>query len=183
MVEDKLLIWRFKLGDKEALCRIYEKYKNDLLKLAIALLNDINTAEDIVEEVFTNFAQSSQTIRLSGNLKKFLSTCIANRIRNIKRDRQRHEAGNIDESQDIISNTRRPEQWAMLSEEMELLGNAMSQIVYEQREVLSLHIQSDMTFREIAKIQNVSINTVQGRYRYGLNKLRSLMNGELENET
>jgi DNA-directed RNA polymerase specialized sigma24 family protein len=46
MVEDKLLIWKFKLGNRDALRRIYEKYKNDLLKLAVALLNDVNTAED-----------------------------------------------------------------------------------------------------------------------------------------
>jgi len=82
MVEDKLLILKFKLGDKDALRRIYEKYKNDLLKLAIALLNDVNTAEDVVEEVFTAFAQSAATIRISGNLKSYLTICIANRIRN-----------------------------------------------------------------------------------------------------
>jgi DNA-directed RNA polymerase specialized sigma24 family protein len=37
-----------------------------------------------------------------------------------------------------------------------------------------------MTFRQIAKIQNTSINTIQGRYRYGMDKLRSILNGEIE---
>jgi len=37
-----------------------------------------------------------------------------------------------------------------------------------------------MKFRDIAKLQQVSINTVQGRYRYGLNRLRSTLNGEAE---
>ena len=180
MIEDKLLIWKFKLGDQDALRRIYEKYKNDLLKLAIALLNDINIAEDVVEEIFTTFAQSAATISISGNLKSYLTICVANRIRNTKRDRQRHEASDIDESQGFICQTRRPEQWAILNEEMELLNHALSQIPYEQREVLSLYMQGDITFRQIAKIQNVSINTVQGRYRYGLNKLRSLLNGEMK---
>jgi DNA-directed RNA polymerase specialized sigma24 family protein len=36
-----------------------------------------------------------------------------------------------------------------------------------------------MKFRAIAKSQNVSINTVQSRYRYGLDKLRSLLNSEV----
>jgi len=36
-----------------------------------------------------------------------------------------------------------------------------------------------LTFKEIARIQDVSISTVQGRYRYGIDKLRSLLNGEL----
>ena len=49
--------------------------------------------------------------------------------------------------------------------------------------MVSLYTQGDLTFRQIAAIQNVSINTVQGRYRYGITKLRSILNGELENET
>ncbi len=179
MVEDRLLIWKFKLGNRNALRRIYEKYKNDLLKLAIALTNDVNTAEDVVQDAFVGFAQSAARIKTSGNLKKYLATCVANRIRNRKRDRQRHEASGIDDSDCVISDSKRPEQWAILSEEMELLSDAMAQIPYEQREVVGLYMQGGMTFRQIAKVQNASINTIQGRYRYGLNKLRSILNSEV----
>ena len=180
MVEDRLLIWKFKLGNRDALRRIYEKYKNDSLKLAVALVNDVNTAEDVVQDVFVAFAQSAAKIRTRGNLKKYLVTCVANRIRNQKRDQQRHETSSINDSDYIISDLQRPEQWAILSEELELLSNALAQIPYEQREVVTLYMQGGMTFRQIAKIQNASINTVQGRYRYGLNKLRSILNSEID---
>ena len=180
MVEDRLLIWKFKLGNRDALRRLYEKYKNDLLKLAVSLVNDVSTAEDVVQDVFVNFAQSADKIQPRGNLKKYLITCVANRIRNRKRDRQRHETSGIDDLDYAISDVNRPEQWAILSEELALLSNAMAQIPYEQREVVTLYMQGNMTFRQIAKIQNASINTVQGRYRYGLNKLRSILNGEIE---
>ena len=179
MVEDRLLIWKFKLGNRDALQRIYEKYKNDLLKLAVALTNDVNTAEDVVQDVFVAFAKSAEKIRTRGNLKKYLVTCVANRIRNRKRDQQRHETSSINGLDSAISDENRPEQWAILSEELKLLSNAMAQIPYEQREVLTLYMHGDMTFRQIAKIQNVSINTIQGRYRYGLNKLRSILNSEV----
>ena len=43
-----------------------------------------------------------------------------------------------------------------------------------------LHLQAQMSFRQIAEAQDVSINTVMSQYRYGLQKLRSLLNGELE---
>jgi len=179
MVEDRLLIWKFKLGNTDALRRIYEKYKNDLLKLAVALTNDINTAEDVVQDVFVSFAQSAARIQPGGNLKKYLATCVANRIRNARRDQQRHEASGIDDSDCVITDAKRPEQWAILSEELELLSNAMAQIPYNQREVIGLYMQGGMTFRQIAKVQNASINTIQGRYRYGLNKLRSILNSEV----
>ncbi len=180
MVEDRLLIWKFKLGNRDALRRIYEKYKNDLLKLAVALVNDVNTAEDVVQDVFVGFAQSAAKIQPHGNLRKYLVTCVANRIRNRKRDQQRHEASSINDSDCIISDSKRPEQWAILSEELELLSDAMAQIPYEQREVLALYMQGDMTFRQIAKVQNASVNTIQGRYRYGLNKLRSILNSKVK---
>ncbi len=58
MLEDKLLIWKFKCGSSEALCRIYRKYGDYLLALATALLEDVNTAEDVVHDVFCKFIES-----------------------------------------------------------------------------------------------------------------------------
>jgi RNA polymerase sigma-70 factor (ECF subfamily) len=183
MIEDQLLIWRFKLDDRDALERIYEKYKNDLLKLAIALLGDVHTAEDVVQDVFVAFAQSAARIRPVGNLRKYLLTCVANRIRNQRRNAQRRATSDLDETDRLANGSRRPEQWATLSEELERLSSAMAQLPYEQREVVGLYIEGHITFRQIAKLQNVSINTAQGRYRYGIKKLRSMLNGEWKHET
>jgi RNA polymerase sigma-70 factor (ECF subfamily) len=180
MIEDKLLIWKFKCGSKDALRRIYEKYKNQMLKLAVVLVNDVNAAEDTVQDVFVNFAQSAAEISLSGNLKKYFAVCVTNRIRNRKRDQQRHKLASINEANDVSCDLRRPEQWAILSEQLKMLSNAMARIPDEQREVIALYMQDEMTFKQIAKIQNVSVNTIQGRYRYGLDKLRSLLDSEVE---
>ena len=57
-MEDKLLIWKLKRGHREALRWIYDKYHNQLLKLAVLMTGDPDTAEDIVQDVFTRFAQS-----------------------------------------------------------------------------------------------------------------------------
>jgi RNA polymerase sigma factor (sigma-70 family) len=183
MMEDRLLIWRFKQGSRDALQRIYQKHKNDLLKLAVSLVTDVNTAEDVVQDVFVSFAQSASRISIRGDLRKYLVACVANRARNRKRDESRHETVGLDGAESLACESRRPEQWAILNEQLRRLSGAMAQIPYDQREAVSLYMQGDLTFRQIAEIQNASINTVQGRYRYGMHKLRSLLNGELENET
>jgi RNA polymerase sigma-70 factor (ECF subfamily) len=180
MMEDRILLWKFKRGSRKALQRVYEKYRTDLLKLAVSLVTDVNTAEDVVQDVFVSFAQSAQKIGLAGDLRKYLVTCVANRIRNRRRDRQRHEAIGLNGADGLVCGSRRPEQWVMLNEELQSLSRALAQIPYEQREVVSLYAQGDLTFRQIAAIQNASINTVQGRYRYGIQKLRSILNSELE---
>jgi RNA polymerase sigma-70 factor (ECF subfamily) len=182
MVEDRILIWRFQRGSGDALRRIYEKYKNDLLKLAVSLTGDVAAAEDVVQDVFVSFAQTGRRIRPTGDLRKYLVTCVANGVRNRQRYRRRHPTSGIEDVAWVPCGEPNPEQWAVLNEELRQLSRAMAQIPFEQREVVSLYMEGDLTFRQIAAIQNVSINTVQGRYRYGLTKLRSLLNGELHDE-
>ena len=178
MVEDKLLIWRFKRGSREALRRIYEKYVVYLVTLATALLNDVSTAEDIVHDVFVSFAQSAERLRLEGSLKAYLATCVVNRVRDRVRSRQRQPSA-LDEAQSICSTANGPELYAVCSEELQQLSRAMAQLPYEQKEVVMLHVHGGMMFKHIAKSQHVSINTVQSRYRYALDKLRSLLDGEM----
>ena len=73
MLEDKLLIWKLKYGSRDALCRIYQKYRNDLFALAVALSNDKALAEDIVHDVFVSFARLAGKLQLRGSLKSYPS--------------------------------------------------------------------------------------------------------------
>jgi len=179
-MEDKLLIWEFKRGSREALRRIYDKYHGNLLKLAIVLTGNMNTAEDVVQEVFIKFAQSATRFGLSGSLKSYLITSTLNCVRNRRRDDLRHRTQNLNEIEDLPSMARRPDQWAVLGEELERLSSAMACLPYEQREVVTLRMEANMTFRKIAGLQKTSISTVHGRYRYGIEKLRSLLNSEVK---
>jgi len=83
MLEDKLLVWKFNRGDLDALRGMYEKYKDDLVTLAAALLTDASSAEDVVHDVFVSFIRSSGKFRLTGSLKGYLATCVANNARNV----------------------------------------------------------------------------------------------------
>ena len=178
-MEDTLLVWKFKRGSRDALCRIYEKYEDDMLTLAVSLLNDVATAEDVVHDVFVSFAQSAEKIRLNGNLKGYLATCVVNLSRDGIRARQR-QPNRLGEDEQVCSDSNAPPQSLARDEQLRQLSHAMTQLPYEQREVVLLHLRGGMTFKAIAKSQSVSINTVQSRYRYGLDKLRSLLNSEAE---
>jgi DNA-directed RNA polymerase specialized sigma24 family protein len=46
-----------------------------------------------------------------------------------------------------------------------------------------LHMYSGLSLRALAKAQGLSANTVMSRYRYGMDKLRSLLNGDCSHET
>ncbi len=179
MLEDKLLVLKLKRRRVDALRRIYEKYKEELLALAVALSNDRAIAEDVLHDVFVSFAQYAEGLRLRMSLKSYLSTCIANRIRNLKHAKTQ-QAMQLSKAEHFSKDCDRPEQMAMSAELYRRIEQAMAQLPYDQREAIVLHLQSGMTFRTIAESQGVSINTTQSRYRYGLDKLRSLLNSEAE---
>ena len=179
MLEDRFLIWKLKWGNREALARIYEKYRDDLLGLAGALSNEKSFAEDAVHDVFVGFVSSAKQFQLTGSLKSYLATCVANKVRNANRSKQ-GQLVRLDETATLESPLKRPDQWIIADEEFNRLAGALGQLPYDQREAVVLHVQVDMKFREIAKLQNVSIKTVQSRCRYGLEKLRSLLDNEVE---
>ena len=70
VLEDKLLVWKFNRGSTEALCRIYEKYSDDLVRIAAGLLNDKSIAEDIVQDVFLMFVHSAGKYEIRRNLSR-----------------------------------------------------------------------------------------------------------------
>jgi RNA polymerase sigma-70 factor (ECF subfamily) len=179
MLEDKMLLWKMKHGSSDAPCRIYEKHKRDMLSLANALLHDLNAAEDVVHDVFVSFVQSIDEFKLTGSLKGYLLTCVANLSRDKVRAKKREPHG-LNDVDIQASNCCVPSQSVISAEQLHRLRDAIAKLPYEQREVVVLHLQAGRTFRQIAQIQQASVSTIQSRYRYGLEKLRALLNSEIE---
>ncbi|MHC4119654.1 MAG: RNA polymerase sigma factor [Planctomycetota bacterium] len=178
MLEDKLLLWKFKRGSSDALGRIYDKYETYLITVATALLNNTHAAEDVLHDFFVSFATSADRIKLHGNLKAFLATCVANLARN-RIKRKQLEPTALDDDSAFESPSSRPDLLAIQKEETAILNRAMSHLPYEQREVVVLHLQGNLKFTQIARLRSTSVNTIRSRYRYGLEKLRSLLNSQV----
>ena len=108
MLEDRLLVWRYRRGNRDALRRIYEKYKNNLLALAVSLSNDVSLGEDAVHDVFVSFAQMGARLELRGSLKSYLSTCVANRVGRLKRAESQRANGHAEANQNPFANRNGP---------------------------------------------------------------------------
>jgi len=179
MLEDRLLLWKFKRGSRAAFRAIYEKYAGDMLTLAGNLLDDKVGAEDIVQDVFIKFVQSIGTFRLTGSLKSYLATCVANRSRDCIRRRIRQRTAMAKQAEKRAVEIKSTVHLAICSEQLQELSDAMTELPYEQREAIALRIHGNLKFRQIAELQNASTKTVHSRYCYGLDKLRSILNGEV----
>jgi RNA polymerase sigma-70 factor (ECF subfamily) len=177
MFEDELLKWKFKQGSTEALSCIYQKYLDDLLTLAVGLLNDPSEAEDIVQDVFVSFVKSADNFKLRGSLKAYLATSVVNRVRDRLRKVRTRSMTRDTLKADV--DLQEPDQSLIYSEQWNRLIRTLDRLPYQQREAVLLRLKSQMKFREIAKVQNVSVHTAMSRYKSGLNRLKSSLDGEV----
>jgi RNA polymerase sigma-70 factor (ECF subfamily) len=172
--EDRLLLRQLNRGSRDALRRIYVKYRRELFTVAVALVGDGDLAEDCLQDVFVRLAESAGQIRIVSNLKAYLASSIINRAR----DRVRREARRVGcaaERPGCCASAPSPPQQLANDEQVAALLKAIRQLPNEQREVFVLHAQAGLSFRDIAATQGVPLRTVHSRYRYALGKLRELL--------
>ena len=181
MQEDQTWLQQLQRGEPEGLRRIYERYKDDLITIAAGLLVDRASAEDCLHDVFVHLAGSAAGIRLHSTLKGYLVTSVVNRARDVLRREKRSQPVSWDQLADLyVATGESAAQVAEGREQVARLYEALAGLPYEQREVIVLRLHGDLTFQEIAEQLAISINTVQSRYRYGLEKLRALLNAGAE---
>ncbi len=173
-LRERRLVHRLRRGDTEALHQVYHRYKDDLLTVAMSLLNDRHAAEDCVHDVFVHFAADPADLRATKSLRGYLMRCVANQAKN-QLKRRRLQLVPPGEKADCADDGNCPMQSLTAAEESTRVFAALAQLPAEQREVIALHIHGQLTFREIASQLDLSINTVQSRYRYGIEKLRTLL--------
>jgi len=175
--DDKLLITRMQQGDRTAMQVVYDRYKDDLLTVARCLLGDHWTAEDCLHDVFVGFVAGLRQLKPNGSLKGYLVACVSNRARDHLR-RQVRQVPMADSAEHLPAQAPGPVTQLVAKEQVHAVQTALGRLPYEQREIITLRLHGDLTFREIALSQGVSLNTVQARYRYALERLARLLSGE-----
>ncbi|MBW8041220.1 MAG: RNA polymerase sigma factor [Planctomycetes bacterium] len=172
MSEDRQLLKGLHRGRTSALQQIYLKYKDDLLTVARLLVYDINTAEDCLQDVFVSLASDGSKVRT--NLKGYLLSCVVNRARDHLRRKvaQSNYQVNIKAQRVDVAD---PANVMARDDQIKIVMRALEKLSCEQREIIILHLQGDMKFHQIAAMLDMSINSVQSRYRYGMEKLRQLL--------
>ncbi len=177
-VTDRELLEQLRKGRGEALRGVYERYKDSMLALAIALSRDRFMAEDVVHDVFVAFAGVAPTLHLRSSLRSYLLTAVANRVRSLKR-RPRLQVAVAEVSDNRRQETTPdPVNAAVNAELVERVCRAVEELPEEQRETVVLRLQAGLSFRQIARIQGASIGTILSRYRYSLGKLRRAVDHE-----
>lgn len=176
-LSDAELIHAFLNGEDKALEVIVHKYKDKIYTAIYVLVKDKYMAEDIFQEAFLKMIRTMRDGRYSEQ-GKFLPWAI--RVaHNLCMDHFRRTKVQIPvtlpDGRDIGS-LLPPAETAADGMERRQTHDSVRQLIEllpeEQREVIVLRIYGDLSFKEIAELSNVSINTALGRMRYALINLR-----------
>lgn len=180
-LSDDELIARYQAGEETALKTIILRYQRRLFSYILVSVKNKELAEDIFQDTFIKVIN---TIR-SGNYHeegKFFQWImrIANNLK-IDHYRQLQRMPTVDGGEDfdiftIIGSKDETVEEKMIREQTYSdLNHYVEYLPEEQKEVLKMRIYSDYSFKEIAEMTNVSINTALGRMRYALINLRKIM--------
>jgi RNA polymerase sigma-70 factor (ECF subfamily) len=175
--QDANLARRIRSGDRDAVGEVYDRYAGVAMAVAMRLLRDRGTAEDVVHDAFVAVWQKIDRFdAANGSLRGWLLTIVRNRA--IDRLRGTRPAEDVDEldSRSLLRSTPNPT-WdaALASLDRGALAAALARLPAEQREAIELAYFGGLTYREVAVRIGIAPGTAAGRLRLGLAKLRDAL--------
>jgi RNA polymerase sigma-70 factor (ECF subfamily) len=155
---------------------LYDRYGEKMYQYLALRLGSSEDAEDVLQEAFCRLARYSVRWAIVRNPKSFVFKVLRN-------EANRHLARRIKQREEAASNPGELDRLASViggpDEDLPaLLARALGELPDEQREVIILKIFQDFSFKEIAAVCEIPVNTAASRYRYGIEKLRSLLEGK-----
>ncbi|HYG76079.1 MAG TPA: sigma-70 family RNA polymerase sigma factor [Planctomycetota bacterium] len=176
---DQELLTSFRAGEIGAFERLYERHARPVLTILTHILGDRDEAEDELQETFVSFAQSAPQLGLETNIRAYLVAAARNRALNRRRGRnRRHDFARryevVLQYRDIAAHEGVSSQ-AEADERLRRLNDGLNQLTENEREVVLLHTQAELTFKEIAELLKTPQGTVATRYRSALSRLRELL--------
>lgn len=180
-LNDQQLIFRYLEGNERAFEELLSRHKQKIYTSIYLFVKDHSMAEDIFQEVFIKIIRTLRqgkynhegkfqqwAMRISYNM------CIDHFRRN-KRNPKVSPTETFDVFDVLQSSDDNAEQGIIRSQTHDKVRKLVDMLPEEQREVVILRHYADMSFKEIAKLTRVSINTALGRMRYALINIRKLV--------
>ena len=179
---DKELIERYQDGDVHSFELLIGRYQKQVYSYILTLVKDKQLADDVFQDTFVKVIQTikSKGYKDDGRFVQFAMRIAHNLvIDHFRKENRIPTVESSSEDYNYIDNVpitdHSVEQGMIVDQVHSDLHRMTAFLPDEQREVLRMRIFDDMSFKDIADITNVSINTALGRMRYALINLRKMM--------
>jgi RNA polymerase sigma-70 factor, ECF subfamily len=172
-------------ADERAFRTLVERHQERIFGFLVGMVRNREIAHDLFQETFLRAVQAMQKERGSYEQQGRWLGWVMRIARNAALDhlRARKKWQDVEREDDdgpsffdrLASDDPDAASLVYFADRVDELNAAIERLPPEQREVVLLRHESELTFREIADITDVSINTALGRMRYALINLRKMM--------
>ncbi len=182
VADDQTLVKQFVEGDSTSFETLLNKYKDRVFTYIIMIVKDDDLANDIFQDTFIKVMTSLRKKKYEdrGSLISWIIRISHNLIIDHYRKEKRLPTISNDENEydlfnDRCLSDRNIEDVIIQNQIQKDVRNLIDTLPFEQKQVVLLRLFGDLSFKEIAEITNVSINTALGRMRYALINLRKII--------
>ena len=175
---DEQLLTRHAAGDRLALEELFRRYRQPAYRVAYRLLGNEADALDAVQEGFVKVLTHLPHFQGRSSFKTWLLRVVSNAALDLGRQRGRRAAA---EPGDATPPDAVPLVWEDPTLGLEradlrrLLDRALASLPEPQRQTFVLHVDAELSYREVAEVLGISIGTVMSRLYYARQKLRAYL--------
>ena len=178
---DEQLVSYYISGEGEALEVLIGRYQQKIFSYILTIVHDKDLAEDLFQDTFIKVIHTLRAgnYKEEGKFNQWIMRITRNLIIDYFRKNQKMAYVENNNKTDIFEFFSEPsvsvEQHMITEQINDSLRELILLLPEEQKEVLMMRLYQDMSFKEIAEVTNVSINTALGRMRYAILNLRKMV--------
>ena len=180
-ISDQELIKLYLDGNESGLVELIKRHKSKIYTSIYFLVKDSDLAEDLFQDTFIKVINSLKSghyhdegkflpwaIRIGHNL-------VIDHFRVEKRMPKLRETEEFSIFERLHIEEENAQDKILKKQLHDELRELLNELPFEQKEIVIMRHYADMSFKEIAEVTNVSINTALGRMRYAIINLRKLI--------
>ena len=182
--EDSVLVNASRLGDLESFNRLVDQYQGLVYNLALRMLHEPSSAEDVTQEAFLAAYEHIQSFR-GGSFRAWLLRIAINACNDMFRRTARHPQVSLEQAVEIASPAAPdpagdPQEFAVRHEQQRVLARLLLELPPDQRAAVVLSDVQGLSYEEIAAATNEALGTVKSRLSRGRARMRDLLRGQGE---
>jgi RNA polymerase sigma-70 factor (ECF subfamily) len=181
VLPDAVLVKNYISGDESALASLIERHQSKIYGFIYSKVNDRDLSDDIFQDTFIKVIKTLKTKSYNEEGKflpwvmRIAHNLVVDHFRKAKKMPFQRETEEYSIFNYMTDNAPTIES-QMITEQVEVdLTRLLDELPDDQKEVLVMRIYQDLSFKEIAELTGVSINTALGRMRYALLNLRKII--------
>jgi RNA polymerase sigma-70 factor (ECF subfamily) len=177
---DEQILACFRAGNRSALELLFQRYRAVAYRVAFRLLGNEADALDAVQDGFIKALNNLRGFEGRSTFKTWLLRIVSNAALDLGRQRGRRESVFHPEAppgpeREPLAAPEEPGKELERADLRLLLQEALAKLPQAQRQTFILHVDGELSYREVAEVLGISIGTVMSRLFYARQKLRSLL--------